>query len=196
MQRRQSDAKNRLIEKIIAKAKQMVSDDMPFNVSDYIRQFYRNVSVEDLRERDITDLAGAALSQLNLATNRKRGTPSLRIYNPTRKTNGWTSTHTIVEIVNHDMPFLVDSIGMVLNRHGLAIHLTIHPIIRVRRSKRGKIQEVLPKDAKANDIITESFLHFEVDRQTDPKVISDIETAIKKTLKDVRAAVDDWKAMR
>ncbi len=28
----------------------MVSDDIPFNVSDYIRQFYRNVSVEDLRE--------------------------------------------------------------------------------------------------------------------------------------------------
>ncbi len=196
MLRRQSDAKNRLIEKIIAKAIQMVSDDIPFNVSDYIRQFYRNVSVEDLRERDFTDLAGAALSQLNLASHRKPGKPNLRIYNPTRKTNGWTSTHTIVEVVNNDMPFLVDSIGMVLIRFGLSIYLTIHPIIQVKRSKRGKIQEVLPKDSKADDVISESFLHFEIDRQTDPMVIRNIETAISKTLKDVRAAVDDWRTMR
>ena len=39
----------------------------------------------------------------------------------------------IVEICTDDMPYLVDSVGMCLNRHGLALHQVIHPLLRVRR---------------------------------------------------------------
>jgi glutamate dehydrogenase len=33
------------------------------------------------------------------------------VYNPTFDQDGYDSTHTIVDIVTDDMPFLVDSVG-------------------------------------------------------------------------------------
>ena len=66
---------------------------------------------DDLAERDPLDLYGAALAQLRSAELRQPGEVKLRVYNPKLEQNGWQSTHTVVEIVNDDMPFLVDSVG-------------------------------------------------------------------------------------
>ena len=62
--------------------------------------------------------------------------PSVRVFNPTIEEHGWQSTHTVVEIVNDDMPFLVDSVTMEVNRHGLTLHLIMHPIVAVARDGR------------------------------------------------------------
>ena len=40
----------------------------------------------------------------------------IRIYNPNQEEHGWHSTHTIIEILMEDMPFLVDSVRMVLEK--------------------------------------------------------------------------------
>ena len=42
----------------------------------------------------------------------------MRVYNPQFEEHGWQSTHTAVEIVTDDMPFLIDSVSMELNRAG------------------------------------------------------------------------------
>jgi glutamate dehydrogenase len=36
----------------------------------------------------------------------------VRAFNPSPEEHGFQSTHTIVEIVNDDLPFLVDSVTM------------------------------------------------------------------------------------
>jgi glutamate dehydrogenase len=59
----------------------------------------------------------------------------VRVFNPQFEIEGWQSTHTAVQIVTDDMPFLTDSIGMELNRHGLGIPSIIHPVITVRRDE-------------------------------------------------------------
>ena len=71
-----------------------------------------------------------------------RASAKLRVYNPKLEQHGWQSTHTVVEIVNDDMPFLVDSVGMELNRHGLGIHLIIHPVVAVRRDAHGRLLDL------------------------------------------------------
>ena len=63
-------------------------------------------------------------------------TPKVRIYNPRLEQHGWQSTHTIVEMVTDDMPFLIDSLGMAMDRLGWHVHLIIHPVFRVRRRRR------------------------------------------------------------
>ncbi len=90
------------------------------------------------------------------------GEPLVRVYTPTFDQDGYESTHTIAEIVTDDMPFLVDSVGMELTRHGVGIHLVVHPIIGVRRDDRGHLID-LDEDGPR-----EAFMHFEVDRETDP----------------------------
>ena len=161
----------------------------------FVRAYYRDVAAEDLAERDPLDLYGAALAQLRSAEVRKPGELKLRVYNPRLEQHGWQSTHTVVEIVNDDMPFLVDSVGIALARLGLNVHLVIHPVLEVRRDAAGRLQAVELADS-AGDEPRESFMLFEVDRQTRPEVLAQLESDLRRALGDVRHAVQDWRAMR
>ena len=65
-----------------------------------------------------------------------RGTPKLRVYNPRAEEHGWSSPHTVIEIVNDDMPFLVDSVTMEVNRQGYTLHLFVPPARSSRSATR------------------------------------------------------------
>ena len=73
--------------------------------------------------------------------------PKLRVYNPQIQKDGWESTHTVVEIVNDNMPFLVDSVTMEVNRQGLTLHLIIHQVMKTTRDATGGLSEILPREA-------------------------------------------------
>jgi len=64
----------------------------------------------------------------------RTGGARMRAFNPSLEEHGFQSTHTIVEIVNDDMPFLVESVAIEVNRHGLTLHLIVHPVIAVLRA--------------------------------------------------------------
>src|SRR5437667_10975660 len=134
-------------------------------VEEFTARYFQDVEAEDLAERQPADLYGAALSHWNFARKRDPGRARIRVFNPTLEEHGWQSTHTIIEIVNDDMPFLVDSVTMEVNRHGLTLHLIVHPIVVVLRDKDGILGDVAPADAPG--AIRESFIHVEVDRLTD-----------------------------
>ena len=151
------------------------------------------MDTDDLEDRSI-DAYGAAVSHWNFAARRQPGERKIRIYNPVFEEHGWQSTHTVVEMVNDDMPFLVDSTRMEINRQGYAIHMILHPLMKVRRDAEGRLVEVPPPDAE--DAISESIIHVEVDRQTEPAVLEDLKASIEKTLADVKASVEDWIQMR
>ncbi len=116
-----------------------------------MRQYYWRAPAEDLLERDTLDLYGAALAHWNFARRRRPGTPNVRVYNPSFEQHGWQSPHTAIEIVGDDMPFLVDSVSMELSRLESGIHLNIHPVVRVRRSADGELEEVVASDAAPQD---------------------------------------------
>ena len=159
-------------------AREHLPEDDADQAEAFVRQYYRWVAPDDLAERSPLDVYGAALAHFNLARQRRpRATPKVRVYNPEFDVDGWQSTHTAVEIVTDDMPFLIDSVTMELNRRGYGVHLMIHPVIGVRRDEEGRLLEVLaPGDAPTpTDAISESVIHAEVDRQTDPAELTAIE---------------------
>src|SRR5690606_31555336 len=96
----------------------------------------------------------------------------------------------IVEVVNDDMPFLVDSVTAELNRRGYTVHLVIHPIMPVRRDQ-GRFVGIGGGDAAA-----ESLMRFEIDEVTDPVALGELRAGVERVLADVRAAVSDWRPMR
>ncbi|HJS77977.1 MAG TPA: hypothetical protein VJ778_11235, partial [Burkholderiales bacterium] len=100
---------------------------------EFTRLYYAEVDPEELAARVDADLRGAAAAHLAFGRSFSGGTAKVRVYNPVRETHGWSSTHTVVEIVNDDMPFLVDSVAMEVNRQGLMLHLLVHPVLRVVR---------------------------------------------------------------
>src|SRR3954469_7968054 len=163
----------------------------------FARQYYRWVAPEDVAERDPLDLYGLALGHFNFARERPPGTPKVRVYNPHFEEHGWQSTHTAVEIVTDDMPFLIDSVSMELNRRGCGVHLIIHPVLSVRRDERGHLLEILaPGDENGDGAIGESVIHAEVVRQADDGRLRDLERHIERVIAEVRCSVEDWQAMR
>ena len=119
-----------------------------------LQAFYRHVAPEDLVERDVTDLYGAVMAQLRLATQRPQGTASVRIFTPSVSVNGWSAGgHTVVEVLTDDMPFLVDSVSMALGEAQRDIHLVIHPQFVVRRDLSGQLLEVVLAVAEEREVV-------------------------------------------
>ncbi|MFP4643047.1 MAG: NAD-glutamate dehydrogenase [Spirochaetales bacterium] len=177
-------------------------------------QFFAGVAEEDLSERDPANLVGAACAFASFARQRSSDEMKVRAYNPLGKTHGWHSKHTVVEVITSDMPFLVDSVAMAINRRGYKIHLTVHPVFQVERTPKGRLRGVVslsesgsPNGETTNDaagsprrrghrIERESWQQLEIDRETDDAALEALCEDLRSVLSDVNVAVTDWKDMR
>jgi glutamate dehydrogenase len=183
-----------LLEKILA----MIDDKFPApesqQIKHFVQHFYHAVAPEDMHG-NVTNLYGAAVAYWHLARQYTPDQTKVRVYNPQFEQEGWQSPHTIVSILIKDMPFLIDTIRMALNRQGLTVHLIVYPLIPVHRDEQGQLCQVLPYEpslsqAKGN---YESIIHVEIDKQTETAPIA---LELKTVLGELRMAVDDWQKMR
>lgn len=164
--------------------------------AEFIAGFYDGVADEDLAEYEPRQLVAVAESFRAFARDRDPDAAKIRVYNPDAKRHGWQSSHTVVEVVHTDMPFLVDSLTMALNRRGYTIHLTVHPIFRVERTAGGRLKSVLASAGRERDSgLYESWQHVQIDRETDTERLEQLASDIDAVLSDVRVAVADWKEM-
>jgi glutamate dehydrogenase len=188
-------SKAEAIEEVVARLWDKLPEGQEAQAEAFAREYYEGVAPDDLRGRDVLDLYGSVLSLWGFAVDRQPGEAKVRVFSPRLEDHGWRSTHTVVEILTKDMPFLVDSVTMELNRHGLTIHLIVHPVVQVRR-EGGRLVEVHHEDGSDKATTAESVIHVEVDRQTDPAVLDAIRSDVERVLEDVRVTVDDWGPMR
>ncbi|HEV2812266.1 MAG TPA: NAD-glutamate dehydrogenase domain-containing protein, partial [Solirubrobacteraceae bacterium] len=182
-----------LVDSLCARVRERVDDAHVEQVEEFVRQYYRWVPGEDLAGRNDIDLYGAAVAHWGFARRRAPGEFKVRLYSPAFEQHGWQSTHTVVEVVSDDMPFLVDSLGMAVRRRDYGIHLFVHPVMRVVRDEEGELQSVLP--AHEEEGSPESIIHIEIDRQTDAAELDALRDDLLRVLSDVRAAVEDWPRM-
>jgi glutamate dehydrogenase len=190
-------ARRKIIERISAIARRRARRGDPPAARSFIEQYYRGVAEEDLAQYAEADLAGGAMDHLRFGAIRKRGRASVRVFNTDAARQGWSSAHTVVEVVVEDMPFLVDSIGMVLNQAGLTIHLMIHPIIAARRDAAGRLLEIAADDQRVDGrFVSESWQRIEIGRIVDERRLRELQRKIESVIEDVRFAVLDWQPMR
>jgi glutamate dehydrogenase len=185
-------ARKHLIEAIAREARGRRSALPSTALADFIQAYYRGVDEDDLRAAGAEPLADAAIRHLELGRQRRRGRPIVRVHNPDTESAG-AAPHTAVEVITDDMPFLVDSLTMVLNHCGLAIHLMVHPVLHVQRDARGRLRSVSQDGVKAQ---AESWQRIDVDRVAGPARLAEVRSRILAVLDDVRVAVADWPRMR
>lgn len=153
----------------------------------FIKEYYKDVAQEDLAERELEDLYGAAIAHWNLAQLKPPGTSSVNVYNPDFETHGWESAFTVIEVVTEDKPFLLNSLTMNLNESGLTCHLVVHPVIDVRRDNKGLMV------AKEGAVVAESMIRLEVDRQpSDARALKKLSEQMQKVVAYNDAVTDDW----
>ena len=187
------EQKQALLEQVLRIADQRLAAPAAREARAFIAHYYDQVDAEDLGSRNVEDLYGAAMAHLAFARRFSTGTPKLRVYNPRADEHGWSSPHTVIEMVNDDMPFLVDSVTMEVNRQGYTLHLLNHPLFGTRRDAEGQLTSFGPSTKEGP---TESLIHVEVDREIDLARLRDLGAGMEHVLADVRAAHEDWQPMR
>src|SRR5258707_12450792 len=116
----------------------------------FLKTYYANVDGAGLTAREPAELAGTALSHLMFARRRRRSA-LVRVFNPTLREHGFTSPHTVIEMVNDDMPFLVDSINLSLTQRSLALHFLAHPVFAVTRDSSGNLLSLRERGDASKD---------------------------------------------
>jgi glutamate dehydrogenase len=167
-------------------------------IAELVALYYRLVPAEELDTAEPAELAAAARSHLELATDRVPGRAVVRLLNPTLAEDGWSSRDTVVQIVTDDMPYLVDSVVAELARIKVAVRRLGHPIVLVRRDITGTLREVLTgsmPDEAPTDALVESWIYVHVDRIADPDRARQVEQRLLTVLTDVREVVEDTQRM-
>jgi glutamate dehydrogenase len=187
------DQKQALLKKVNAILSGQMSARKAKLAKKYIELYFLRVPLDEVVRESPAALAMIVSNQLDFLKKRSPGESLIRIFNPSLDREGWESQHTIVEIINDDMPFLVDTVSLTLAELDLGVHLIIHPVMRVKRDPDGTLQSIYGKKNQLGH--AESIMQFQIDRRTQGADLAEINSRLKMAFQDARLAVSDWRAM-
>ena len=185
-----------LVEAIARKAARSANGAKGRRAAKFVRLFYARVAPAHLAEAESDELYGAALTAWRLLERHKPGRPDIDIFVPDAKRHGWAAPHTIVQIANDDMPFLVDSVTEELNVHHAAPRLLAHPIVCVQRDAKGKVVGIFDREHAPDGAMPESVMHIEIGAPDIGLTSAALKSRLAAVLAEVRLAVADWQPMR
>ena len=169
----------------VAKEKQLLHE--------FLGAFYQQVPADDLTGWKAEDLSRVAGAMCDWGAERKAGQLKVRVFNPEQKRDGWHIPHTVIAIVNDDMPFIIDSIASELTSQSLSIDVLFHPILSVTRDgdKLASVQAGKIPDAK----LVESYVYIQLEQMLTTDAARKLAASLEQMLGDVRAATTDWRKM-
>jgi glutamate dehydrogenase len=159
----------------------------------FVAQLYARAVPEDVLCYAPADLAALAERGFDFLGERQPGAPKIRCETVALKGSGERKSVTLIEIVNDDMPFLVDSVMGEIAERRLNVQLVVHPVFGVRR-EGAKLAALGAADGAGS--ARESFIHIHLESIGDDAARADIVRALDGVLGEVRLAVQDWRAMR
>jgi glutamate dehydrogenase len=156
---------------------------------------FSEAAAEDVEGLSKADLEWIASQAIGFLASRKPGRLSIRLENPDVG-SGPLADRSVLEILNDDMPFLVDSVVNALSKAGYAVYTVLHPVFTVSRSRTGKLELLLDRAASLETASRESYIHIQLERISDAGAQRKLLDELEGILAEVRAAVVDWQPMR
>ena len=163
----------------------------------FARAVFSKAAEEDLAAYDGDDLAVLADEAWRAFAARTPGAHRIR-FSEHRLTGSANRPITVVEILNDDMPFLLDSVMGELQDQGVELLLVSHPILAVERDGDGRLVRfagLADPDETTPALRNESLITLHVGR-LDEDEREKLAVGLNHTLTDVRRAVADEVAMR
>ncbi|RAI39128.1 hypothetical protein CH341_26485, partial [Rhodoplanes roseus] len=148
--------------RVIAEAEARVAATDGPAAAALVGALFGGVAAEDLAEYDAAELAALAGDGLAFLAERPGHAAKLRIRTP--ESVAAPAPVSVVEIVNDDMPFLLDSVLGALRELSLDPLLVAHPILAVERDAAGRLVSWEPAGRAGQTRAKESLIHIHVDR--------------------------------
>ncbi len=190
------DLKNKILEQILSKLERKIPENLKKTAHSFVELFYANVPWEDLSELSSTSLVNSIYESWKFDQVRLPGETKIRVFTDKRDVRGHPVFHTIVEVINDNMPFLVDSVAGAINSLGYSISLIVHPVMHVERDKNHNLKVIKKRIDGDKDGQYESFIRCEIPELIHGERLKTLEFEITKALNNVKAAVQDWAPMR
>ena len=166
------------------------------NIVDFARNYFSSAYLAELLQEPIEDIYGKVISTWQFVQKFDRKKPKVRILNPTIENDGWQTTHTVIEVLTDDMPFIVDSVRMAINRQNITIHSVINTVFNVERDEKNLLVRTdLHSQASKKTGQQEAILHIEIDRQSNEKKRAQLQSEIREILDELQLLVHDFPLM-
>ncbi|MFL5225373.1 MAG: NAD-glutamate dehydrogenase [Microvirga sp.] len=166
---------------------------------EFVRTLFGRVPEEDLAPytpQALADLAATAYE--HLSAPRRNDGADLRLIDREVERGGGRRDITAIEVVNENMPFLLDSTLAELVEQGYEPRLVAHPILAVERDESGALARLVGEATAAAPVGArrESFIQIHLDRVDDEAARGRLVEGLTKVYADVAVSVRDWPGMR
>ena len=165
----------------------------------FTRRLFNLMPEEEYVNTPLNDLSGFVGNVWNFFQNYDGNGPKIRVFNPTLEEDGWLSAHSVVYILQKDMPFLVDSLRIDLNNRNLNIHVNKSIIVDVQRdADHNLVNSSYDSD---NDTLSgdgvgrEALMIFLIDLHSSNDELQSVHDSLVDVLEDVTTVVNDFKPM-
>jgi glutamate dehydrogenase len=188
------NAEERVARVLLPKAGAILREHAPDAPVDFAARLFAGAAAEDLVRYEAAELAEIAAESWRFLAERKPRTAKIRVTTAPPADGPRLKDVSVIELVNDDMPFLVDSVMGELTQRGLEAHLLVHPLFRVARDPAGALIS-LASGADTAAPSRESIIQIHVDRIDDEAAKTALVDALAGVLADVRLAIEDWRPM-
>jgi len=147
--------------------------------------------------RELSDLRGFLYGMRVFIQHSLQDSPRVQVFNPNLDEHGWMCGRTVIAVLQQDMPFLVDSIRLELNRRDIPLHVVQSTVMAVERNAKGEFQSADDFTAGKYDGADnkEALIYIETSLHTDEETLSDIRRSIFDVLNDVANVVRDYRVI-
>jgi glutamate dehydrogenase len=162
---------------------------------DFVEALFSHAVPEDVVRYDAREVATLAQASWSFLAERKRGAPKIRFEPPAAGSGDHLDHVTVLEIVNDDMPFLVDSVLGELAERGVDILFVAHPVVSLARDPGGTLAAFGDAPSAPGTKVRESLIHIHIGGIEDEARRAEVAQGIAQVLADVRVCVHDWRPM-
>src|SRR5687768_13226541 len=131
-----------MTQSLIKEARKFLPAKAPAALVNFLEAFYAKVPPDDLALITPDLMAETVRRHWEMSLKRKPGEPAVDIYTTVLDLHESGTGHTIINIVNDDRAFLVDSVAAEISRYNKLIRLLVHPVLRAATDKSGKITAI------------------------------------------------------
>ena len=164
-------------------------------LQNFISAIYRDVSIVDLAMISPDDLAGLTVSLWREVHQWKGEVAKVKVFNPDVEQDEWQSTHSIISVLSRNIPFIIDTVKITLNKHNTKLHRIFYSEINSERNASGKLKTLNSDIVNANDSNTELLLYIEIDQTSSSSERMKIQKSLEVALSSVSLVVDDYSHM-